>query len=258
MAHHDNLRKEFVTIDSLQLCLDNLKTDILSSLKLCASAETVQISPLPTTMENPPHEPSLLSPPIPSAPPLLPTAPTHSQVDARTGDTSAANTLPSLPSLPSLASVVSGKGGTGPTRQQRPPNGSRATSQVRDRSKSRNRATSTVYVGNKVASGQISFKGADLTVDRYVGHIDVNADNDEVKAYIENSGVRLIDFQENPRTHSSFKSFKITARRSDLPMLERDDFWPTGVVFRNFFRPRQRRDTSAAATAFTSSSNGQS
>ena len=42
MAHHDSLRKEFVTIDSLQLCLNNLKTDILSTLKPCASTETVQ------------------------------------------------------------------------------------------------------------------------------------------------------------------------------------------------------------------------
>lgn len=276
MSHHDNLRKEFVTIDSLKLCLDNLKADIVASLQINASAPA---SLRPTAVHPPPPSlapssltpssltPSSLTPsslPPSSLPPsslsalpnpsLTPTAPTFSQVE----NTSqvAANPIAN----PSLASIVETSVPLQPNQsgQRRPkatPSGNR-----RERSQSRNRRSPTIYVGNKVTSGQMSFKGADLTVDRYVGRIDVNEDNVKVKAYIEDSGVELLDFQENSRTHSSFKSFKITARRSDLPTLEREDFWPTGVVFRNFFRPRQRRDDQATSSgAFTSiNQDGQS
>ena len=113
----------------------------------------------------------------------------------------------------------------------------------RNRSRSKN-DHSTVFIGSKVNAGQMSFKGADLTVDRYLGHVNVDANNDEIRDYIVNSGVKLVDFHENPRSHSSFKSFKITVRRSDLPTMESNTFWPEGVVFRNFFRPKGQRNNS--------------
>ena len=271
MKHNDDLRKEFVTIDSLKLCLDNMKIELLSSMKNTSSENDTD-----TVNSSPPLSTTSLSTP------LSPSAPSFSQVegssDVRGAPVNDASDANALGASGAITRVVSGLGTNAnhasktlasivetsnpatllqqhkgkPTMGQRHPN----TAPSRERDRSRNRQAPTIFVGNKVASGLVSFKGADLTVDRYVGRIDVNADNAEVKAFIENSGVTLIDFKENPRTHSSFKSFKITARRSDLPKLERDDFWPAGVIFRNYFRPRQRRDTAATASDFSSHPNG--
>ena len=273
LTHHDNLRKEFVTNETLKLCLNDLKTEIIASLKndtpnndphlLAAAPQAPRLEPLPIssqislfTQADSVDTSNNMGPwqntrPSRRHSATLPS--THSAAaSGATSHPAIAATLPStLPSTNSEASAAASGATTHPDgiaatstraplfaasskpRQQPPP--------LRpNRSRSRN-GRSTVFIGSKVTSGQISFKGADLTVDRYIGKIDVEADNDEVKKFITDAGVKLVDFQENSRSHSSFKSFKVTVRRSDLPTLEKDNFWPAGVIFRNFFRPRGQR-----------------
>ena len=190
----------------------------------------------------------LLAPP-PPPPPLCPApVPLSSQISLFSQDD--APDVPEAVTIPTSNLAAAGPWQNGGRRQQARPSSAAAyssaaaakpvhsnTRQRRDRSKSQNR-NPTIYIGSKVTSGEISFKGADRTVDRYIGSIDVDADNNEIKKFITDAGVKIIDF---PRTHSSFKSFKISVRRSDLPTLEQDNFWPAGVVFRNFFRPRGQR-----------------
>jgi hypothetical protein len=96
-----------------------------------------------------------------------------------------------------------------------------------------------VVIGKKVNQGEMSWKGAELTVDCYLGNVGINEDNLKVKEYIENAGITLVDFQENKRNHERFKYFKLTVKRSHLTLLEDPELWPEGVVIRNFFRPRQ-------------------
>ena len=248
LAHHDNLRKEYVTIDSLNLCLNNMKADIIASLMNNSNPQSHLLAPPPPNHLPPP--PSHLPPPTPPPPPSTEPLPPSSQISLFSQGVE-------VPHVPDVAvgevddpTTTSNLWQNGGRRQRRgpaaasaaasPTTSGRPTHQRKDRSRSQNRQP-TIFIGSKVTSGQISFKGADLTVDRYLGRIDVESDNEEIKKFITDAGVKIVDFQENSRTHSSFKSFKISIRKSDLPTLEKDNFWPTGVVFRNFFRPRGQR-----------------
>jgi hypothetical protein len=58
---------------------------------------------------------------------------------------------------------------------------------------------SKTVIGKKVNNGEISWRGADLTIDRYVGLVGVNDDNNEVRKFIEQGGVTVVEFLENPK-----------------------------------------------------------
>ena len=103
----------------------------------------------------------------------------------------------------------------------------------------------------------LGWKGADLTVERYLGRVGINEDNEMVKKHIQDAGITVVGFEENSRVHERFKSFKLTIKRSQLKQLENPQLWPEGVILRNFFRPRLRKVPDAReGTASLGGANG--
>ena len=111
----------------------------------------------------------------------------------------------------------------------------RGTTVRNSRDSSRPRGT---IIGQSVRAGLVSVKGADLTVNKYVGrfHNDVSTEN--VKSYIEDQGVSVVELELLDTKHQRFKSFRIRFKRSQLGKVVDGEFWPEGVIVSPFFRPR--------------------
>ena len=89
-------------------------------------------------------------------------------------------------------------------------------------------------VGKKVSDGLLSWKGADLTHEFYIGYADIDTKTDVLKAWIESHGVRVVSLTECARRHNKFASVKLTIRKKDTEGWEEWD-WPEGVTVRRFF-----------------------
>ena len=122
-------------------------------------------------------------------------------------------------------------------RRRRPDKKSAPPENASHRSASgRPRARKPLLVGKKVSDGRMSWKGADLTSNYYVGHINIDADPEVIKSDIASIGVKVIEFEELERKHNRFKSFRLCIRKSDETKLLTEDFWPEEVVLDKFFR----------------------
>ena len=88
------------------------------------------------------------------------------------------------------------------------------------------------------SSGVVSWRGAPLTVDCYIGRVDLDATTEVVKAFVVAKGIEVCDIEENSTRHQRFKSFKLVIKKVDYEKLDNHDEWPEGVVFRRFWRPR--------------------
>jgi hypothetical protein len=119
---------------------------------------------------------------------------------------------------------------------------------------------SGIVIGRSVSNGSISWKGADLSVHHYIGNIDLESNNDEIKSYIEEKGITVLGFEENQPKYEPkcFKSFHLTLKKSDLPNSEDPDIWPQDVVVRQFFVPRKPRESKNSNTDEISVSVGAS
>jgi hypothetical protein len=89
-----------------------------------------------------------------------------------------------------------------------------------------------------VNSATLGWKGADLTVERYLGRVGINKDNEMVKKHIQDAGITVVGFEEYSRIHKRFKSLKLTVKQSQLKQLENPQLWPEGVILCNSFYPR--------------------
>ena len=61
-----------------------------------------------------------------------------------------------------------------------------------------------LWSGKKVSAGLLSWKGADLTRNFYIGYADNSSSLDHIKSGIENQGVKVVDLEEIPRRHNRF------------------------------------------------------
>lgn len=113
--------------------------------------------------------------------------------------------------------------------------------------KTQHRSRSKTIIGKKVSDGSVSWKGADLTVNRYIGNVDITAKSDQIRDYIEKKGITVIEFEENKTQHTRFKSFRLRIRRSDVTNIDNPEFWPSDVIVRPFFRPRQNQNKDGAS-----------
>ena len=84
----------------------------------------------------------------------------------------------------------------------------------------------------------MSWGGAPLTTDCYVGRVDFSVSAEQIKADIESLGVDVVDIKPNETRHNLFKSFKLVIKKVDFTKLNLPEVWPEGVVFRRFRRPR--------------------
>ena len=87
-----------------------------------------------------------------------------------------------------------------------------------------------------MAEGLLSFRGADLTINFYVGNADVNTSVDVMKTGIESQGVAVVGLEEIQRRHNRFKSFKLCIKKKDVETIKDPNFWPEGVAVRRFFQ----------------------
>ena len=86
--------------------------------------------------------------------------------------------------------------------------------------------------------GLVSVKGADLTINKYVGRFHNDVTEATLRSYIEDAGVSVVELELLDTKHNRFKSFRLRVKRAQLDRVEDGDFWPEGVIVSPFFRPR--------------------
>ena len=109
---------------------------------------------------------------------------------------------------------------------------------VENRIKSNFERKKGIVIGKMPSSGLVSWRGAPLTVDCYIGRVDLNATADEIKAFVISKGIDVSAIEENVTMNQRFKSFKLVIKKTDYEKLDDRDLWPEGVVFQRFWRPR--------------------
>ena len=81
----------------------------------------------------------------------------------------------------------------------------------------------------------MSWKGAELTVARYIGHVAIGTTADAISSSLQEKGVEVMDLIPLPTKHDRFLSFKLIIKRSQLSIIENEQFWPEGVVVGRFW-----------------------
>ena len=99
-------------------------------------------------------------------------------------------------------------------------------------------------IGQKVSSGLMSLKGADLTASLYVGNVDMNFCIDDIRSYIEGQNVTVVELEDIARRHNRFKSFRLCLKKKDFEVIQDPNSWPEGIIVRKFFR-KQNTDGTA-------------
>ena len=195
-----------------------------------------------------------LQPSVNSAPPLTPSAPPLSQESAFTSVV----TIPA-PSPVAVASVAAPKpdassssssSSMGPRSSHKPSAlrsmdsseyedvVGRQRSKVKGQQQSSTKSDSaprrgkknTVVIGKKVSGGEVSWRGADLTVPRYIGRVALGTTTEDVKSLLIDNGVDVVSLDPLSLKHNRFLSFKLVIKKSQLPLIENPDFWPEGVM----------------------------
>lgn len=95
-----------------------------------------------------------------------------------------------------------------------------------------------IVIGKKVNEGVVSWKGADLTVARYVGHVALGTTPDDISLSLQNKGVEVVELLPLTTKHSRFLSFKLVVKKSQLAIIEDENFWPEGVSIGRFWSPK--------------------
>ena len=126
-------------------------------------------------------------------------------------------------------------------RLKRPPKQRRSSS-------SQPKSRKPLLIGKKVANGTLSWRGADLTTNYYIGRVSNLVDPKMITDDIESLGVRVVEFEELKLNHSRFKSFRLCIRKADIPKLLIEDFWPEDVVIDRFFWPKIAKRGAATTT----------
>ena len=81
-----------------------------------------------------------------------------------------------------------------------------------------------------------------MTVNKYVGRVHNDVSVDDLRKYISDSGVTVVELEALSTKHQRFQSFRLRVKRSDLGQIEQAEYWPTGVLLSPFFRPRGREE----------------
>ena len=97
-----------------------------------------------------------------------------------------------------------------------------------------------IVIGKNVSNGLMSFKGADLTISQYIGRVSNGTTIQNVRDYVTHRNVEIVDLEQLSTRHDQFQSYKLVVKKTELEKIEREDFWPEGVLSRRFFQPRQR------------------
>ena len=112
-----------------------------------------------------------------------------------------------------------------------------------------NRKAQNIIIGKKVSEGLRSWRGADLTVNLYLGYFDISTTAEDIRYNIEDQNVSVVSVDELQTQHNKFKSFKLCIRKKDLPIMQSDNFeLPEGTVVRYFFAGKNRDGAPISST----------
>ena len=165
---------------------------------------------------------------------------------------------------PAAESQATGRGGVrggGRGRGGRGGANRRDIPQSRTQSKrgSSNASQSRVIIGKKVNEGLLSVKGADLTVNKYIGRLHNDVTSEAMREFLVAQQITVVKLEQLETKHGRFKSFRLRVKRDDLEKIEQRDFWPEGVLCGPFFRPKtnkERHQPNGGTTASGSIANG--
>ena len=87
----------------------------------------------------------------------------------------------------------------------------------------------------------MSWRGADLTTELYIGNVNINVSLDDAKKGIADLGVDVIDLEVVGK-HRHFQSFRLRIKKAHLEIIKNPDAWPNGIVIRHFFRGRNNNN----------------
>ena len=155
---------------------------------------------------------------------------------------SVASSSPALqPTAPSLVGPsASNDGFVSVVRnsQKRPPSKGAAHPIKTPHGVGRQKKTTNLVVGKKVVEGLVSWRGADLTTELYIGNVSVGVSLEDAKTAITELGVKVVEMEVAGK-HNHFQSFRLRIKKIDLEKVKNPDFWPDGIVVRRFYRPRR-------------------
>lgn len=124
--------------------------------------------------------------------------------------------------------------------------GNRDSAGGKKRADSRPRKPINLVVGKKVVDGLVSFRGADLTTEVYVGNVANNTSIDDVRQSISDMGVDVIEIESvGKRRH--FQSFRLRIKKVHLQILKDPNVVPDGIVIRRFFHGKQQQQHSTTS-----------
>ena len=212
----------------------------------------------------PPPPPALQTPASPSAPSFSQmTNPVDIESAASTAD-SASTVLPPLLSASTIPTPSSSTQSSGSTSAPPPPLGSTASlipeatpadgrrwedaqsrRRVRkntDRASNNNVAkrggNNAIVIGKSVSAGVVSWKGADLTVARYVGRVAIGTATDTILSSLRDKGVEVVELTPLSLKHNRYLSFKLVVKKSQLTIIEDEQLWPEGVIIGRYWSPK--------------------
>ena len=65
---------------------------------------------------------------------------------------------------------------------------------------------------------------------RYIGRVARGTTAAEIRASLESRGVNVVTLESVDMKHDRFASFKLVVKKTQLEIIEKDDFWPEGVI----------------------------
>ena len=107
---------------------------------------------------------------------------------------------------------------------------------------------SPIIIGKSVNIGALSWKGADLTVARYIGRVAYGTPTVDIQTSLKERGVDVITLEALETKHTRFASFKLVMKKSQLGIIEKDSFWPDGVIVGRWWSAKSSAALPATAT----------
>ena len=246
MAAIVDLRKNMVTKEMLKSSLNDLKSET-ASLSMASPSSSLTLAPSSLLSSSPLTEDALQRPPPP------PIAPSNVS-SAPSANSASSYALPSAPSFNEIVAEgrVDGRSGGGSHRGRGGGGrgggggggggGGRGGRHRRDASSQRgfnhgssSASQSRIIIGKKVNEGLLSMKGADLTINKYIGRVHNDVSTENMREFLASQSVEVIELEQLETKHNRFKSFRLRVKRDDLETIEERDFWPKGVLCGSYF-----------------------
>ena len=80
--------------------------------------------------------------------------------------------------------------------------------------------------------------GVERVVDLFLGGCSLDSTTDQIKSFCESSSVQLKSCEDLESKSLYYKSYKISVPLSVRDQLLSEEFWPTGIFIRKFYKPR--------------------